>query len=145
MGFLEKFLIALSAIALGAWALRLPITPVFLLFGTQGLALFYLFVFPFRKWRTISRHKGWALTSRILSGLVLALGLHALFLFSLGWIQRADIFGNACILLAVWALVQGLIYWRQNGAFAFEAAIRALVLLVLLLGIACWMKPFPIA
>lgn len=142
VGFLEKFLVSLSAIAIGMWWFRLPMTPVLLLFGTQGLALYYLCAFPFRK-SFFSRKRTWLkIVFHVFSGLVLALGLHALLLFALGWIQRNDLMGNACILLALLTLVHGIVYWKQREAFSFGVALRALILLVVLFCLAWCMQPF---
>ena len=140
----EKFLIAFSAIAVGMWVFRAPITPLFLLLGTQGLALYYLVIFPFRKFKgEQALHFGWLqILLRVLSGLILALALHGFMLYALGWIGRWDILGNGCILLALLLLGHGLSVWRWKSRFSFEILIRAGILLFTVVALSTSLAPF---
>ncbi len=126
------------------WIGRMPATPVLLILGTQALALYYLFVFPFGRCGAAqpSSPKWLRVLSRVLSGLVLALALHGLLLYALGWIERRDILENGCILLALLCIAQWSSYARTKSGFAFESGLRALVLLLAIAALSLSMPPF---
>ncbi len=129
------------------WIQHAGTTPVLMLLGTQALAIYYLVVFPFRKFDSPegSRVRWWQVMIRILSGLILALALHALALFALGWIERRDLLGNACVLLALLCLAQGGNYFFNRRQFSFEAALRALLMLLVIVPIVLWGYPLHFA
>ena len=137
MRALERFLIAFAVIAMGMRFFHAPTAPVFLLLGLPALALYYITVFPFLKFASNRTLAPTGLRGRIaggiLSGIAMAYALIGLMAYTLGWIQRGDILGTACLALILLLVAHGIAYWRNKSVFSLQALVRAAVLLAVIL------------
>ena len=146
MRFAERFLVVFALISLIMRLCGMNDGPTLELIAMPLLALFYIIAMPFLL-NVVRRRDGggrpWGqIAISILCGIVMAYCIISLMLYTLGWaVQKLDMLENCSILLGL-LLIAGIIGWRRGiWTFYTNPGLRAVILLIVILLIACLPLP----